>query len=155
MGGQELRGEARSVGVETVPEHDPRSVQFPLQAAKKTDHVTSLNVGVGVQAKIKAQVVAAGGHAQGGDHRDFAVMGAPLDQNRGLATGSPATAYQGSHEQAAFVQKNQPSLQTPGLFLSLGQTCLTHCRMPSSSRSTARRWGFWGLHPSPCNRRLT
>jgi hypothetical protein len=137
MGRQELGGEARSGGVQTVPEHDPRSLQFLLEACEKTDHVTSLNVDIGVQAEIKAHAVATGGNAQGGDHGDFAMMGAPLDQNRGLAAGSPAAAYQGGHEQATFVQKNQPSVQTPGFFLSLGQTCLTHCRMPSSSRSTA------------------
>jgi hypothetical protein len=28
-----------------------------------------------------------------------------------------------------------------------GQSSLTHLRISVSSRSWARRWGFWGLHP--------
>jgi hypothetical protein len=32
--------------------------------------------------------------------------------------------------------------------LMQGHLCLTHCVIFSSSRSMARRWGFWGLKPS-------
>jgi hypothetical protein len=43
-----------------------------------------------------------------------------------LTARSPASANQGSHQQAAFVHKNQKRLQSPGFFLMRGQSRLIH-----------------------------
>ena len=99
---------------------------MPAQLAEKVDHEWSSDILIGMQAKVQGNLVSGGIHTQGRKDRDFLVRSSPLQQDRGLTARSPASANQGSHQQAAFVHKNQKRLQSPGFFLMRGQSRLIH-----------------------------
>ena len=145
--GNELRGTFSAVGVEAILDQHARPLQFLVQMAEEADDARGSDVGLGMQAKVKPHAIAVRRHRQGRKGGNLLEMTPPLHQHRRLSLRLPTAADQGCHEQAAFIEENQPGVQSAGFFLRAGQVCLTHCRMASSSRSTARRVGFCGLQP--------
>jgi len=145
--GDELRGAFGAVGIEAIPDQHVRALQFLVQMTEKGDDLHAADLGLGVQAKVKPRAIAAGRHRQGGDGRYLLQISPPLHQHRRLAPRLPTPADQRPHEQAAFIEENQSGVQPVGFFLRVGQVCLIQRRIPSSSRSIARRAGFCGLPP--------
>lgn len=145
-----------AVGVEPVPDENHRSgMELAAELPQKRHDPWCVDIVVGVEPEIQLHVVAGGGHAQSGDGGDFLMVSSALVENRGLPPGTPTAPHQGRHEKAGFVEENEVGLQACGVFFTRGQSCLTHRWMCASSRSTARRAGFCGLKPSPCNKRPT
>ena len=138
----------RSVGIEAIPDQQAGAAQLLVQMPEETDDLEGGDVGLGMQAKVEPHPVSAGRHAQGRDGRYLLQRTPPLHQHRRLPPGLPTTAHQRPHQQAAFIEENQPGVQSARFFLRAGQVCLIHWWMPSSSRSIARRVGFCGLQPS-------
>lgn len=151
--GQELSGSAGAMGVEAIPQQQPGSWEFAIEVAQKRQHVPGLDVGVGVKAEIKPPLVAA--LAQDGNHGNFLVMHAALQQQGRLSARRPTAANQRSHQEAAFIEKDQPGIQLAGFFLTADQVERIHWRTVFSSRSMARRCGFWGVKPKAWSRRQT
>jgi hypothetical protein len=77
-GGQELRGSASAMGIQPIPEQQPRSVQFAVQVAQEGDHLLGVDVGIGMEAEIKPAFAAA--QTQDGDDGDLLMMHAALQQ---------------------------------------------------------------------------
>jgi hypothetical protein len=76
-----------------------------------------------------------------------------LIDHRCATDGRPTSAQMGGHQEAALVQEDQEGVQVAGFFLIRGQSVLIQRWMAASSRSTARRVGRWGVHPSERRRR--
>ena len=80
------------------------------------------------------------------DRRD-AIVTIPMKHDRCLSNGTPGLADRRNQEEARFVDKDEMGCQPRGVFFTRGQTDRFHASMAASSRSVARRSGFWWLQP--------
>lgn len=143
------------VSLEAVPDKDDGRAQLALQLFEEPHGTGGIDIGVGVQAEVERHTIARGRNAQGGDGRYLAMRPSPLAQHGCLAERTPGPAHQRCHQQARFVDKDDTGVQACGVFFTRGQSCWIQAWMRASSRSMARRVGFCGEKPKPCNRRLT
>jgi len=148
MLGEEGLGETGAVDIEAVPQQDDGPSQMPFQVAQKRNNPRAVDVAVRMKAEGEMDPIAVGGHAQGCNGRYLLVAAPPLQQDGRTFLGSPTSPDQRSHQEARLIQEDQPGLQPCGFFLIRGQSFLIQPWIRSSSRSTARRWGRWGLQPS-------
>lgn len=142
-----------TMGHRTIPYDDDGAGKLLQKVFQKGNHQSSVNIGIGMKTEKKTQVASARGYAEGCNDRYFFMGTGLLLQPRCPSARTPGSADEGRHHHAAFVDKDQPGFQSGCFFLRRGHSTLTHCLIPSSSRSTARRSGFWGLHPSAWRRR--
>ena len=143
------------VGLEAIPDQDDGGMQLMLKMLEEIHGALGVDVGIGMQSKVQGDPIPFGQDANGGDGRHFLLRTTALAQHRGLSPQTPGTAHQRGHEHPGFVEENDRRSQARGVFFTRGQSCSIQARMRSSSRSTARRVGFWGENPKPCSRRLT
>jgi hypothetical protein len=143
------------VGLEAIPDQHDGRVQLMLKVLEEIHGTLGVDVGIGMQSKVQRDPIPFGRDANGGDSRHFLLRTAALAQHRGVSARAPGTAHQRGHQHPGFVEENDRSSQARGVFFTRGQSCSIQARMRSSSRSTARRVGFWGENPKPCSRRLT
>jgi len=152
--GQKHPNRLRTVGLPPVPDHEEGlAFELPGKLPQEREHPRCLDVGRGVQTEIATDGVALGGDTQRGDRRYLLVGPTALIQHRRSPFRRPAPPDVGRHQEAGFVDEHQGGLQPRGVFFTRGHSSLTQRRISLSSRSTARRWGFWGLHPKACRRR--
>lgn len=138
----------RAVRVGSIPHQRHRRAQMPRQLFAEGQHRGGIEVLLDEQLKIEPDDAAPRIDAEGGDHRDLAAMTANVPQHRRLSAPAPGAAHDGQQEQPTFVDEDQPCAQAVGFFLMRGQSCLIQRRIPSSSRSQARRVGRCGVQPS-------
>ena len=164
IGRQELRAPGLSLGYivldqtgpmgqEPVPYQDHRTLDMSAEMLQESADRVGVDIGLGMKTEEKLDTVAAWRDGQGGDRRNFPIGVGPMPQERRLTPGSPSPPHQGHHQEAALVEKDKSGAYARGVFFTRGQSVLTQDRMASSSRSTARRCGFWGLQPSACRTR--
>ena len=134
---------------------DDGCAQLPLQLFEKLECAFAVDVGVRVETEIERETIALGRNTHGSDRRYLPMCRGALAQHRRVALQAPGAAYQGSHQQTRFVDEDDAGPQARSVFFTRGQSCLIQAWMRSSSRSKARRVGFWGEKPSPCRSRLT
>lgn len=139
--------------VQAVPDDDHRGAELAPEPAEKAEQAARDHVLVREEAKIKSRLASPARDGDRRDHRD-ALMGTPplIDDGR-TADRRPGAPDERGHEKAALVDKDDARSQPPGVFFTRGHSPRTHSRMASSSRSRARRSGFWGLKPRECSRR--
>lgn len=155
-GGRHALGDQfAQVRLEAIPDQHDRGTQLALQVLEEIKHTGAVDVGIRVQAEIQRDPIALGRDAHGGDGRDLAVRAGPLVQHWRVATQAPGATHQWRHEQPRFVDKDQCGTQAGSVFFTRGQSCSIQAWIRASSRSRARRVGFCGEKPRPCNRRLT
>ncbi len=144
----------RPVAIQSVPNHQE---WFPFKLFGKLleerENQRGVDIGVRVQSETATNPVALRGNIQGSDRRDLLVGAAPLIQDRSCPFRCPSASNQWRHHESRLVHEHQGGFQACGVFFTRGHSSLTQRRISSSSRSTARRWGFWGLHPRACRRR--
>ena len=80
------------------------------------------------------------------DDRD-AITAIPVAQQRRLAARRPGPQHGGSEHEARFVYENEVGPQPNGVFFTRGQAPRFQRAIAGSSRSRARRSGFWQLQP--------
>ena len=107
-----------------------------------------------VEAVIETHTVPHGTDREARDDRD-AVATVAVTHHRGAASRCPGLEQGGNQLEAALIDENEVGAQPLGVFFTSGHTSRFHRSMASSSRSTARRWGFWQLQPSECISRPT
>ena len=145
---KEIADVSRAVRIGSVPdEHHPRA-QMPIQLFGEGEDGLGIEILLDEQLKIQTHSPALRADAQGGDHRDLPAMTADVPEHRGPSSGPPRAPHHRQEEQPAFVDEDQPRAQAVGFFLMRGQSCLIQRRIPSSSRSQARRTGRCGVQPS-------
>jgi len=141
----DVRGAVR---IGSVPhEHHP-GTQMPIELFGERKDGVGIEVLLDEQLKIQTDSPAVRADAQGGDHRDLPTMTADVPEHRGPSSGTPCAPHDGQEEQPGFVDEDQPRVQAVGFFLMRGQSCLIQRRIPSASRSHARRTGRCGVQPS-------
>lgn len=150
---KELARSLRAMGLKTIPDQSDRPGKLLQKHAEEMDDPIGVYICVGVKSEIQVDIIPRRGYAKCCDHRYFLMRSRALIEQRRLAPRAPRAANQRRHQYAAFVNKNEPGLQARGFFLMRGHSVLTQPRIKSSSRSAARRAGFWGLHPNEWSNR--
>ena len=112
----EVPGAFGTVGVETIPEQHTGPLQFGVQAAQEADDLPGADLSLRVKAKVKPHLVSAWGHAQSSQGRYLFQTAPTLDQHRRPSPGLPTAAHPRPHQQAAFIEENQPGVQPVRFF---------------------------------------
>src|SRR4030065_1039956 len=116
--------------------------------AEECGHFFVLNV-VFIELAVERTMKTFRADGDASDGRD-AVVTIPMMQNRRLPHRAPGFADRRDQEEARFVDKDEMGCQPCGVFFTRGQTDRFHSAMAGSSRSRARRSGFWWLPPLRC-----
>ena len=143
----------RAVRIGSVPHERERCAEMPIELFAEREHGCGIEVLLDEQLKIQAHGTALRADAQRGDDRNLPAVTTDVPQDGGLAAGPPGAPHHWQQEQPAFVDEDQPRAQAVGFFLMRGQSSLTQRRIPSSSRSQARRTGRCGVQPSARSKR--
>lgn len=153
MAGEHLLHVRPAVDGAAIPEQDDGAAEMAQQQPQ--EH-RDLDVGDVLQVQMAVEpepsVRRADRHRR--DGRDLVALVA-MDQPRCLTTRRPGAADRGHQQKAALVQEGQVRPQAPGFFLSCTHVCRFQWAMAASSRSRARRSGFWYVQPRSAKRRLT
>ncbi len=136
-----------------VPDDDHVTAEVTQQVAEEVAHPESIDVRA-VEAIVQAHAVAQGADREPRDDRD-AVATVAVPQHRGAPPRCPGLEQRGDQLEAALVGEDDVGPQPRGVFFTSGHASRFHRPMASSSRSRARRSGFWQLQPSECMRRPT
>ena len=134
-----------------IPKNEYSHRNLTHQVLQKRCRTMVVEVSVDDRFKVQGHVILLGRERQGRGNGDFFTMFASLLQNGCLPLRRPCTAYQGCHQKATFVDKNQVRLTPPRFFLIRTQSDFSQAAMASGSRSRGTRSGFWGVNPCPCN----
>src|SRR5512144_2542342 len=118
------------------------------QMAEKRRHFLALNI-ILVELAVQGTMEAFWTDGDTRDGRD-PVMAIAMKQDRCLSYRTPGLPDRRDQEEARFVDKDEMGCQPCGVFFTRGQTDRFHSVMAASSRSTARRSGFWWLQPIWC-----
>lgn len=142
-----------AVSKQSIPKDEQRSLELGSEFFEKPYDLRAGNIGIGVEGKVKSHPLADRGESQGGDHGNLLVRAGLLIEDGGLTSRRPSASEQRSHQDAAFVNKNEMGFQLMGFFLMRGHSFFIQSWMAFSSRSRARLSGLWGLHPRERSRR--
>lgn len=148
--GADLR---RGVDPSVVEEHDHRPAQVAQELAQERDHLGLPDVVQG-EAVVQAHPVPDRTDGQPRDHRHL-IAARPVAQDGRDATRRPRFDDAGDQEEAGFVGKDEVGTQPRRPFFIRGQCTRFQWAIVASSRSSARRSGFWWLQPRRCMRRPT
>lgn len=143
------------VRLEAVPDEDDGGTQLALQLFEELECAFAVDVGIRIETEVERETIAGRRDTHGSDRRYLPVCTGALTQQRRTARRAPGAANQGGQQQARFVDEDDAGSQARSVFFTRGQSCLIQAWIRSSSRSSARRVGFWGENPSPCRSRLT
>ena len=115
------------------------------ELAEKRDHFFTVDIAL-IELAVQGTMEAFRTDGNTRDSRD-PVMTIPMKYDRGLSHRTPGLVDRRDQEEARFVDKDEMGCQPCGVFFTRGQTDRFHFSMAASSRSTARRSGFWWLQP--------
>ena len=135
-----------TVDLDAVPEHDDGPAEMGQQGPQEGTDVRRAQVLVGMTADVQPAAVATGTQGQGRDDRN-PIVPLPVVQYGRLASRGPGAPHRGRQEEAALVDEDEVGAQPRGVFFTRGQSRSCHRAMAASSRSSARRSGFWALQP--------
>lgn len=131
-----------------VQQHDEVAGDLAQEVAEEGRDFAALDI-VLIEVTVQRAMIALRADGDGRDGRD-AVVRIPVAQDRGPAHRAPRLPHRGDQEEARFVGEDEVGAQPRGVFFTRGQPERFHAAMAASSRSTARRSGFWWLQPSWC-----
>ena len=142
--GKLLHGLA-AVNPAVVQQHDEGAGDLTQQGALEDRDLVALDV-VLIQLAVQR---AMGALRADGDARDGreAVVRVPVPHDRRLPHRAPRLADRGDQEEARLVDEDEVGPQPCGVCFTRGQTDCFQTAMAASSRSRARRSGFWWLQP--------
>lgn len=98
---------------------------------------------------IEAETLSLGTDGDGRNHGD-SLAPIPMTQDRSLAPWGPGLDHVGDQQEPGFVGKDEVGAQPRGVFFTRGQSFCFQRAMACSSRSSARRSGFWWLQFRLC-----
>ena len=137
-----------------VQQDDDGAPQVTEEVAKAEDDLRGMEVHVELAAEVEPAVPTAGAQAEGGKDRD-SVMALGVPQERRLAPWGPGAPHQRGQLEPGLIEEDEVGAQPPGVFFTRGHSFLFHRSILASSRSRARRSGFWALQPIWCRSRPT
>jgi len=145
---QQLADGRPAMGVAVVQERDHVTPQVSQELPEEATHLLSAD-GVQAQHPVQTHAESRGTDRQGGDRGD-PLVAKPVANHRSLTHGCPSLADGGNQEEPGFVDEDEVGAQPRSPLFTWGHRVLFHSWIARSSRSTARRSGFWGLQPRPC-----
>ena len=151
--GDMILNEACPMSHEPVPKQEDGTLKMPAEILKEREDRSGVDVGVGMKPEEQLHSVSAGRDDQCGDGGNFPIEVGPMPEQGRLAAGRPGPPHKRHHQEAAFVEKDESGAYPCSVFFTRGHSALTQSWMAVSSRSMARRWGFWGLQPRECKMR--
>ena len=131
-----------------IQQNDQMAWYLMQQVAKERCNFFALNI-ILVELAVESTMEPFRADGNTGDSRD-PVMTVPMKHDRCLSHRTPGLTDRRDQEEARFVDKDEMGFQPCGVFFTRGQTDRFHSSIATSSRSTARRSGFWWLHPIWC-----
>ena len=142
------------VNTPAVEQHDDVTTKMTQQGAQEDRHFDVADVRVGMKVKVEAHAVPLRAHRDRRDRGDL-VASIPVPDDGGLTAGRPGPSDIGDQEEAALVGEDQMGLQALRVFFIVVQRYRFQRAIAASSRSSARRSGFWHDQPSAVSRRPT
>jgi len=121
MSGEEGSGDGGAVRIEAIPQQDQLAGNVAQEAAQEGNEVWCGEVAVGMQPEAEMEASAGGiDHDDDGDDGYLLMRPCPLGQHGRVSSLCPCAAQDRRHQNPAFVEKNQESLQPLGFFLIRG-----------------------------------
>jgi len=147
--GQQRLHRIAPMNLAVIQQRDDRTRDLAQQMPEERRHFFALNV-VLVQMAVERTMKAAGADrdARNGGEPIVAIA---MRHDRRLSHRAPGFLHRRDQEEAAFIEKDEVGSQPRGVFFTRGHTVCFQAAMAASSRSRARRSGFWWLQPSWCN----
>ena len=96
MGEEKVASTAGPMGIQPVPQHQPRRMEFVVERPEEGRDLDGGDI-AGMEAKVETEFVAVRADTQGRDGRHLAVVRAPLVQDGGLASRGPTAPHQRCH----------------------------------------------------------
>lgn len=137
----ELPDGITAVNGSQIPKNVDMAAQMSQQMAEKGTDLRVLDV-LGVQPVVQAQAMAPGADGNPRDDRDAIAPGA-MAYDRRLPSRGPGVADARDQEEARFVREDDVGREPRGVFFTCTQRWRFHRSTLASSRSRARRSGFW------------
>jgi len=151
--GRQVGFRAGCVDGRAVPDHDDLSAKMLEQVPEKVVDLLVRDI-LRMQTEVETQAPALGADRQSADD-GYACVVVPVTHDRGLSDGCPGAPDGRDQHEAGFVDEDDVGTQPRSVFFTRGQSRRFHCSMRFSSRSMARRSGFWQLKPRSCRSRAT
>ena len=136
------------MGGGVVEKHDHRAAQVAKQVAEENTNLLLPDVAE-PKLIIEAEMFSLGTDGDSRDDGD-SVSPIPMAQNRSLAPRGPGLDHVGDQQEPGFVDEDEVGAQPRSVFFTRGHSFCFQRWMAGSSRSTARRCGFWGLQCRLC-----
>ena len=138
---------------QTIPQQDHQTTQVSAERAQHSHYPLAIDI-ARAQGKQHPDRAGSGRERHYPDRREPLPVEGLLQDGR-LALLAPSAPDTGPLGEAGLVPENQGGTGFQRPLLMWGQCCLTHTRIASSSRSTARLAGFWQVQPSLRSRSQT
>jgi hypothetical protein len=129
------------VNAGVVPDHDDVPAEVAQHVPEEFADLVVPNV-LRVASKVQADAPTPGSQGNARDHGDAIMPVAMMNDGR-LTARSPGLSHRGDQEEARLVDEDKVGTQPRSVFFTLGQFLRFQRSMTSSSRSSARRSGFW------------
>ena len=113
---QEVLDAASTMRLEPVPDQHDGPANLPQEVPEERVDLPGGDVGVGMQTEVQVESGAAGVEPQRRDERHLLVATGALVEDGRLADGRPSAAHKGSHQNAAFVEKDEFGAQFTRFF---------------------------------------
>jgi len=124
-----------------VPEEEDGAAEMAQQVPEERAHLVVPDV-LRVDLEVEADPLALGRDADPGDDRE-AIAAVAMADDRRLPTRRPGLAQGRDQEEARLVGEDDVGTQPRSVFFTRGQSFRFQRSMRTSSRSRARRSGFW------------
>ncbi len=129
------------VNARVVPDHDDVPAEVAQQVPEEFADLVVSDV-LRVALEVQADAPTPGSQGDARDHGDAIMPVAMMNEGR-FSARSPSLSHRGDQEEARFVDEDDVGTQPRSVFFTLGQVRRFQRSMTSSSRSSARRSGFW------------
>ena len=116
----------RAMRIQAIPDENNGRADLRQELAEKVDDTLGVDVGIRVKAKVEADVVALGRHAQRPDGGHLAMGSATLAEKWCFPSWVPRAPHEGRHHQATLVEEREPGLAPRCFFLMRGQSARIH-----------------------------
>ena len=134
------------VNAGVVPDHNDVPAEVAQQVSEEFADLAVPDVR-GVALEVQADAPTPGCKGEARDHGDAIMPVAMMNDGR-LSARSQCLSHRGDQEEARLVDEDDVRPPARGVCFTLGHSLRIQRAMRSSSRSRARRSGFWGLNPS-------
>jgi len=129
------------VNAGVVPDHNDVPAEVTQQVSKEFAHFVVPDV-LRVALEVQADAPTSGRNGEARDHGDAIMPVAMMNEGRTTAR-SPGLSHRGDQEEARLVDEDDVGTQPRGVFFTRSQFLRFQRLIFSSSRSRARRSGFW------------